>query len=126
MEKKSNEIALTDISKSVSVGELEGIISVLKARQKFFEGLVRESEGYADKAIAKLEQAAGNMPEPVLEKLKLLSNEFAKQMNLKIVKDFQEELDAQEDVNEFLFRFTGEKQVNYKNILLNGEDLTTI
>lgn len=126
MEKNPNEIALTDITKSVTIGELEAVIAVLKSRQHFFEELVRENEKFADKAIAKLQEVEGNMPEEIIEKLKLLSNSFAKEMNTKIVKDFKDELDAQPEVNEFLLRFTGEKQVNYKSILIDNTENNSI
>lgn len=118
MEKNQEEIAISNVEKFITVKEMEAVITVLKARQEYFEQIARDREAFEDKAIAKLQEAE-NIPEDLVNKIKLLSSEFAKAMDDRFINDHKEELKAQEGVNEFLLRFTGEKQVNYNSLFLN-------
>lgn len=121
----SEPIAISNVEKFITVKEMEAVIAVLQARQSYFEDIVREREAFNEKAIAKFEKEAENAPPEILEKLKFLSNAFAKEMDNKIIEDHKKELDVQEGINEFLFRFTGEKQINYKNVLSHNDFLET-
>ncbi len=125
MEENKKEIALQDITKSVSVQELESIITVLKDRQKYFEEAYEHRRKFEKKTIDKLKETQ-ELPEEAAANIMLLANTFANEMDQKFFDDHKEELEAQEGVNEFLFRFTGEKQVNYKYLFSNNSDLTTI
>ena len=126
MEENKKEIALQDITKSVTVGELEAVIKTLKARQEFFHKQIVNKQEAEEKLVVKLKSQLEGAPEDIKKKIILLSSEFAKNMDQKFFKDFEEELEVQEGINEFLFKFTGEPQTNYRNLFLETKDLSDI
>ena len=126
MKENSKEIAISDASKSITIQEMEAVITALKSRQKFFQEAINNKKESEEKLYDKLKAQLSEAPEDIKKKIILLSSEFAKNMDQKFFKDFEEELEVQEGINEFLFKFTGEPQTNYKNLFLETKDLSDI
>ncbi len=112
-EEKKN-IAITNASESISVGEMKALIYTLKKRQEFFSSIMNSRQEFLSKAEKKFQGVEENVPPEILDKLKLLTSELAKNEEAKFLKEFQEELAYQDDITEFLYKFTGEEQTNYR------------
>lgn len=110
-----SEIAIKDLSKSVTIDELNSVVKLCKSEHNRIKKLIESKIEFNEKVFLKRSEGI-----PDDSKIVLLINSISKQMTKKLIEENREILDNMDHIIEFYNRFSTHED------RLESIDLTTI
>jgi len=108
--KKKIDEDLIPIEKLITKKEMNGLISVIKSRQEFFQKMANEKNIARERSNSLLEERLNGMAsKEAKEKIMLLGEKLMAEADKVYMMQYKEELSHQPGMVEFLHKFTNEK-----------------